>query len=357
MGHRESPAHGPASVEAPPPGGLSSLPAKRLMKPEGMMSGTILVVDDQPCDRTLLEEVLQAQGFQVETAPDGQEALEKFPRVQPDLVLLDAMMPNLNGYEVCRRLKTDPKTRLTPIVLVTSKTETSDRVRGLEVGADDILGKPVDRGELLARVRSLLNLKAYTDELERAESVLFALALSIEAKDPYTEGHCDRLARMSVELGRRASLNEEQLVALYRGGIVHDIGKIAVPDAILLKPARLTPQEMRVIREHPVVGERICAPLKSFKLVLPIIRHHHEKLDGSGYPDGLRGDAIPITARVLQIVDVFDALTTERPYKFSMSIPEALEVMREEVRRGWWDPEVFAVFERFAPSFRAEGRH
>lgn len=316
------------------------------------MSGTILVVDDQQSDRLLLEEVLGDQGFQVESAVDGKIALDKFLTVQPDLVLLDAMMPNMNGYEVCRRLKSDPKTRLTPIVLVTSKTETQDRVRGLEVGADDILAKPVDRGELLARVRSLLNLKAYTDELERAESVLIALALSIEAKDPYTEGHCHRLASSSVELGRRVGLGEEQLTALYRAGIVHDIGKVAVPDAILLKPARLNPQEMKVIREHPIVGERICAPLKSFRPVLPIIRHHHEKMDGTGYPDGLKGEAIPLTARVLQIADVFDALTTERPYKQALSLTDALEVMREEVRRNWWDPAIYAEFEQMAPTLK-----
>lgn len=310
------------------------------------MAATILIVDDQQSDRLLLEEVLKAQGFRVATAGDGQHALDQFPQVQPDLVLLDAMMPRLNGYEVCRRLKKNPKTCLTPVVLVTSHTETSERVRGLDVGADDILGKPVDRGELVARVRSLLKLKAHTDELERAEAVLYALALSIEAKDPYTEGHCERLAHASVELGRRVGFNDEQLQAMRRGGIVHDIGKVAVPDAILLKPARLTPQEFAVIRQHPVVGERICEPLKSFKLVLPIIRHHHERLDGTGYPDGLRGEAIPLSARVLQIVDIFDALTTERPYKPVLAQAEAFEVMHDEVRRGWWDPEIFAEFQR-----------
>jgi putative two-component system response regulator len=171
----------------------------------------------------------------------------------------------------------------------------------------------VDRAELLARVRSLLTLKHRTDELERAESVLFSLARSIEGKDPYTHGHCERLSDYSARLGEHLGLAEDEITALRRAGVVHDIGKVAVPDAILLKPSRLTEEEWKLIKEHPVVGERICAPLKSFRLVLPIIRHHHEKLDGTGYPDGLRGEAIPITARVLQIVDVYDALTTERP--------------------------------------------
>jgi putative two-component system response regulator len=315
-----------------------------------MSARTILIVDDQASDRTLLEDVLQAQGFQTALAEDGEAALGTFSSVQPDLVLLDAMMPKLTGYDVCRQLKDDPRSRLTPVVLVTSMSDTQDRIRAMQAGADDILGKPVDRGELLARVRSLLNIKAYTDELERAESVLCALALSIEGKDPYTEGHCERLSQFSVELGRRIGLEAEQLTALNRGGIVHDIGKVAVPDVILLKPGRLNPEEMRIIREHPVVGERICAPLKSFRTVLPIIRHHHEKLDGSGYPDGLRGDEIPLTARVMTIVDVYDALTTARPYKPAFANGEALQVMRDEVKRGWWDGEIFREFEKMVNS-------
>ena len=314
------------------------------------MAGTILIVDDQPVDRDLLAEVLQTEGYATATAEDGQVALDSFSRVRPDLVLVDAMMPHMNGYEVCKRLKHDPKTRLTPVVMVTSMSDTKDRVRGLKAGADDILAKPVDRTELLARVRSLLNQKAYTDELERAESVLCALALSIEGKDPYTEGHCERLSHYSVELGKRMGLPEEQLVALRRAGIVHDIGKVAVPDAVLLKPGRLTSQEMDIIRQHPIVGERICAPLNSFRGVLPIIRHHHEKLDGTGYPDGLRGEAIPLGARILTIVDVFDALTTERPYKSALSREDALQVMQDEVNRGWWDREIFDSFAAIAPA-------
>jgi putative two-component system response regulator len=208
----------------------------------------------------------------------------------------------------------------------------------------------VDRTELLARVRSLLTLKHRTDELERTESVLFSLARSIEGKDPYTHGHCERLSDSSARLGEHLGLMENEITALRRAGVVHDIGKVAVPDAILLKPSRLTEEEWKLIKEHPVVGERICAPLKSFRLVLPVIRHHHEKLDGSGYPDGLRGDAIPITARILQIVDVYDALTTERPYKRAFSITDALQTMKQEVAKGWWDPQIFGEFERLVTS-------
>jgi putative two-component system response regulator len=209
---------------------------------------------------------------------------------------------------------------------------------------------PSDRTELLARVGSLLKLKQRTDELERAEAVLFALARSIEGKDPYTGGHCERLAEYSASLGQHLGLPEDQITALRRAGVVHDIGKIAIPDAIILKPSSLTPDEWKLMREHPVIGERICAPLKSFRLVLPIIRHHHEKFDGSGYPDGLRGEATPITARVMQIVDVYDALTTIRPYKPAFSITDALQTMKQEVAKGWWDPHIFDQFERFVRS-------
>jgi putative two-component system response regulator len=230
-------------------------------------------------------------------------------------------------------------------VLITGLTEIQDRVDGIEAGADDFLSKPVEKAQLIARVRSLLRQKAYTDELERAESVLFALAMSIEGKDPYTEGHCQRLAENSARLGEVLGLAGPQIIALRRAGLVHDIGKVAVPDSILLKPGRLTPSEKKIMQRHPLVGERICSPLKSFQLVLPIIRHHHEKMDGTGYPDKLKGEEIPLTARILQVVDVFDALTTSRPYKSALTVDEALAVMKKEVKKGWWDLKVFAAFD------------
>jgi putative two-component system response regulator len=310
------------------------------------LTGSILVADDQASNRELLEELLSSEGFEVITAPDGVTALQKLSRRQVDLVVLDVLMPKMSGLEVCEKIKANPETYLIPVILTTSLSDKHDRINGIQVGADDFLSRPVDRTELVARVRSLLKLKQRTDELERAESVLFTLARSIEGKDPYTHGHCERLADYSGRLGEQLGLPEEQLTALRRGGVVHDIGKIAVPDSILLKPGRLSEAEWKLIHEHPVVGERICAPLKSFRHVLPIIRHHHEKCDGSGYPDGLRGQAIPLTARVLGIVDVYDALTTERPYKRAFSSTEALQTMRQEVAQGWWDSDVFDQFEK-----------
>jgi putative two-component system response regulator len=309
------------------------------------VTGTILVADDQVANRELLDEFLSAQGFTVITAADGASALETLAHHPIDLVLLDVMMPKLNGFEVCERIKNSGETDLIPVVLITALSDKDDRLKGISVGADDFLTRPVDLSELLARARSLLKLKYRTDELERAESVLFSLARSIESKDPYTHGHCERLSDYAVSLGQRVGLSPEEITALRRAGVVHDIGKVAVPDAILLKPGRLSEDEWKVIRQHPIVGERICEPLKSFRLVLPIIRHHHEKYNGMGYPDGLRGEAIPTGARILQIVDVFDALTTERPYKRGFSIDEAVAVMQEEVAKGWWDPKIFEQFE------------
>ena len=308
------------------------------------MPGRILIVDDESSARAALETLLRREGYDVRDAADGRSALAACSDFKPDLILLDILMPGIDGFEVCRRIKETPETRLTPVVLITGLSDTEDRIRGITAGADDFLSKPIDINELLARTRSLLRLKQYTDELENAEVVLFSLARSIEARDPYTRGHCERLAEMSVMLGQKLGLPDDQIKALRRGGIVHDIRKVVVPDAILLKPGPLSPGEIAVMRKHSVVGERICAPLKTLRLVLPIIRHHHEKRDGSGYPDGLSGEEIPLAARILQLADVYDALTTDRPYRTAVPSEVALGMMDEESRLGWWDHEFFTEF-------------
>ncbi len=304
----------------------------------------ILVVDDTVLNRQFLEDELTDEGYTVVTAADGIEALERVAENPPDLILLDVMMPRMDGYEVCRHLKTDNRTILIPIVMVTALTAVQERIKGLEVGADDFLSKPYNRVELLTRVRSLLKLKRHTDELENAETVLLTLALSVEAKDPYTNGHCDRLVRYSVALGMRLNLAVDQLKALHRGGILHDLGKIGVPDSILLKPGPLNDAERAVIREHPAIGERICSPLKTLRQVLPIIRHHHERWDGSGYPDGLKGESIPHSARIMQTVDIYDALTTVRPYKPAYTSEQACNILRQEAAKGWWDRQLIETF-------------
>jgi putative two-component system response regulator len=302
--------------------------------------GTILVADDNEGIREPLAELLRTHGYQVIEVADGEKAFMEICSQPVDLALLDVKMPGRTGFSVCRAVKSRAETRLVPVVLITGLGSGDDRMQGIEAGADDFLNKPVKKEELLARVRSLVRLKRFTDELENAETVLCTLARSIEAKDPYTEGHCDRLSRYTVSLAEKIGLSEEQTIALRRGGIVHDIGKVAVPEFVLLKPGPLDAAERKIMEEHAIIGERICAPLKSFRQVLPIVRSHHEKQDGTGYPDHLKGGEIPLTARILQTVDIYDSLTTDRPYRKALSQEKALEIMWEETRRGWWDADL-----------------
>jgi putative two-component system response regulator len=304
----------------------------------------VLVVDDNPNTMTLMRDLLSARGYEVIAVPDAAQAEAEILNRVPDLVLSDVVMPGKSGYELCRELKENPATRLVPFVLMTGLSEREDRVRGIEAGADDFLSKPIFPEELFARVKSLIKLKEFTDELETAESVLCTLGLSVESRDPYTEGHCERLAVNASALGRHMRLDQEEIVALRRGGYLHDLGKIAVPDEILKKGANLTPEEWAIMKLHPVAGENICRPLKSLRLVLPIIRSHHEHFDGSGYPDGLAGRDIPLLARILQVVDVYDALRTARPYKPALRHEQAAITMREEAQAGLWDEGLVAEF-------------
>jgi putative two-component system response regulator len=315
------------------------------MSAKGAHEGIILVADDNELNRELLSTLLSEEGYQVILATDGQQALEQIGADSIDLAILDVVMPRKTGFDVCLAIKAKADTRLIPVLLVTGLNRDDDRIRGIMCGADDFLAKPVNKHELLARVHSLIRLKQFTDELDNAEAVLSSLALSIEAKDPYTEGHCDRLSKYSVSIAEKLGLPEDLRVALRRGGLVHDIGKLAVPEHILLKPGPLTPDERKVMEQHTIAGERICAPLRSFRHVLPIIRHHHEKQDGSGYPDGLKGDQIPLTARILQVTDIYDALSTDRPYRKALPPEKAFAIMRDEAKRGWWDGSVLAEFE------------
>jgi putative two-component system response regulator len=298
-------------------------------------AGKILVVDDEPLNVEVFSRLMVRLGYEVMTAANGELALQSVSTYRPDLILLDVNMPGIDGFEVCRRLKSDPKTRLIPIVLITGLTASEDRVRGIEAGADDFLAKPPVIAELEARVRSLTRLKRYTDELDSAESVILSLGLTIEARDPYTQGHCQRLAKYATALGTRLGLDDDQLVALHRGGFLHDVGKVAIRDAVLLKPGRLTPSEYAEMKQHTVIGHNLCSELRSLDDVRPIVRHHHERPDGTGYPDQLKGEAIPLLARVLSVVDVYDALTTERPYKSTMTQDEAFRALKEEAHKGW----------------------
>lgn len=329
------------SVASHQPVSLSS--AKELVRTKPR-APKVLVVDDKADTLILLQDLLASKGYEVVTAKEAEEAESKVQLERPDLVLLDVVMPGKSGYEFCRSLKDDPFTRLIPVVMMTGLSDREDRLRGIEAGADDFLNKPLHPEELFARVKSLLKIKEFTDELENAESVLVALALGIESRDPYTGNHCQRLAHYASDLGQHIGLDEESIVALKRGGYLHDLGKVSIPDEILKKNSPLSPEEWEQMKQHPAIGESICMPLKSFRNVLPIIRHHHERWDGSGYPDQLSGHSIPLLARIMQVVDVYDTLRSARPYKLALTHEQAEQIMMEESRKGLWGPELVPEF-------------
>ncbi len=297
--------------------------------------GRVLVVDDDQRVTAVFERLLSREGYQVAIAHDGVEALEAVAAQTPDIVLLDVVMPGMNGFDVCRQLKQDHKTRLLPVVLVTGNQERDKRIEGATAGADDFLSKPVDAQELLARVQSLVRLKRYTDDLDSASSIIMMLAVMVESRDGYTEGHCYRLANYATMLGRRFGLGDEDLQTLRRGGFLHDIGMLAIPDTVLRKRGQLDPAEYELVKQHTVIGDRLCAHLRSLQPVRQIVRSHHERLDGTGYPDGLCGHEIPIVAQIIGIVDVYDAITSSRAYQSVQPTDAAIATLREHVQRGW----------------------
>src|SRR6266849_3266800 len=303
----------------------------------------VLVVDDGVANRELVQAYLAGLDCDVRVAEDGSSALAQIKAEPPDLVLLDVQMPGMDGYEVCRRIKAGPRGRLLPVVMITALNQTDDRVRALEAGADDFLAKPLERVELVARVRSDLRLKALYNTLDSAEQVIFSLAAAVEAKDALTEKHTQRVAESARHLGARLGLPEVALDALYRGGMIHDIGKIGIPDAILLKPGPLSADEQVTMHLHPIIGETIVAPLRTGAGLLPIIRNHHERWDGTGYPDRLAGTSIPPLGRIVAVCDAFDALVNDRPYRARKTVEEALATLRGGAGCQW-DPTVVDLF-------------
>jgi putative two-component system response regulator len=316
------------------------------LTPDPQAPTRILVVDDDAGNCEVMRRVLSREGHEVATVPDGESAIEYIGTVDrlPDLVLLDVMMPGISGFGVCRHIKQNALTRLVPVVMFTSLEAREHRIQGIESGADDFLSKPVEFEELIARAASLIRLKRFTDDLESAQSVIDSLALTVEARDPYTEGHCQRLAAYACALGRAMGLGAAELAALERGGYLHDVGKIGVADAILLKRDRLSADEFVQMQAHTIIGERLCGQLRSLRAVRPIVRHHHERLDGSGYPDGLRGDRIPLTAQIVGVVDAYDAMTTTRPYRQAMPASQAREELLRDAERGLHDREIVRIF-------------
>src|SRR5258706_3053541 len=306
----------------------------------------ILLGEDDPQAVGILEPILISKGLCVVVARDGVEGLEKVRLLSPDIMLLDITMPRLDGISVCRQIKSDESLRLIPIIMLTALTDFEKKLEALEAGADDFVNKPYNTVELVTRIKSLLKVKYLNEQLDSAEAVLFSMARAIEAKDSYTQGHVERVSRLAVRLGQHLDLEDEEIDSLRKGGILHDIGKIGVPDKILNKAGPLTTEERTIIRMHPGQGAKICEKLKSIKRAIPVIRHHHERMDGTGYPDQLSGDEIPLLARIMTIVDIYDALTTTRSYRKRLPPEVALEIMWEEAKKGWWDQDVLLEFQQ-----------
>ena len=330
--------------------------AEMLPVPVAASGGRILVADDSPTNRQLYAGLLETEGFEVEVVADGAAALEAWRAGRPDLLLVDVRMPGLAGDEICRRVKSDPASAFLPVVLVTAYEERDSRRRAVEAGADDLLVAPVDRLELLTRIRSLLRLRVYHQDLVRHESVVISLSAALEAKDAYTRGHSQRVGDLAARLAGELGESHEEADRLRLGGLLHDIGKVAVPERVLHKPDKLTDDEFRQVMTHPMVGWEICRRLRSAQPVLDVIRWHHERFDGSGYPDGLAGDAIPRPARILSVADALDALTSERPYRASLSVADGIELLRQETRRGKWDVAVLAALDRLHDRGEADPR-
>jgi len=325
-------------------GGCNMIESDRL---QAMIKGypyRVLIVDDDPAQRTLEQEILQPPKYAVTEAASGVEALQLLGTQSFDVVLLDKRMPGMDGDEVCRRIRDELELELLPVIMVTGISGSGDLSCSLTARASDFIGKPYYPEELVARLDSAVKHKRLTDQLDSAESMLFALARMVEAKDKNTGEHCSRLAHSSVVLGQELGLSPEYLLALRRGGVLHDIGKLGIPDSILLKPDKLTEDEWTVMRQHPEIGAHLVKDLKSMQLTSSIIRHHHERWDGGGYPDGLKGKDIPLLARVFQIADIYDALTNQRPYKSALPKEQVIGIMEEEAEKGWRDPELTGKF-------------
>ncbi len=304
----------------------------------------ILIVDDNPTNVELLLAQLKAYPYELLTAYEGETALKKIEEDPPDLILLDLMMPRLSGFEVCKKIKSEKKTQFIPVIVITALKELDDKLRAIEMGADDFLMKPFNKVELVTRVRSLLKLKELYDDVDQGETIIFTLAEMLEAKDVYTRGHSERVAKYSVLLAKQIGLSESDQELIRRGALLHDVGKIGVREMILNKPEKLSQEELAHIRSHPARGCEICRSLKSLSPVLPIIRHHHERVDGMGYPDGVSGADLTIGPRLVSVADAFDAMTSNRPYRKGVPPDEALKIFEREKSSGQWDPELVDHF-------------
>ena len=324
-----------------------------LMKEEKRPS--VLVVDDVSANLELMEAVFQRAGYTVHMASGGDPAIDIFNSYSIDIAILDVMMPGINGFDLCNKLKSLTDKFFFPVILLTALNDKKSRITGIECGADDFMSKPFDALELLTKVKSLLKLKELHEELDHSENIIFSLIVAMEANDYYTKGHSTRVGDLAKEFGSFLGFSEKELEILKKAGILHDIGKIGFSDKILRKPAGLTEEEMKIMRKHPLIGENICRPLLSMRSVLPAIRSHHERWDGNGYPDMLRGDDIPLMARILAILDSYDAMASIRPYRDKRTTDYVLSVMKKEQYDGQWDPELTGLFLQMVSSSAVAG--
>ncbi len=309
-----------------------------------MKQPKILIVDDNKVNIELLRAQLKSYSYTIETALDGEEALAKIAASPPDMVLLDLMMPKISGYEVCRSIKQNRATQFIPVIVITALQELDDKLKAIELGADDFLVKPFNKLELITRIKSLLRMKELHDDLDHSENILFSLAEALEAKDIYTRGHSERVAKYSIEIAKRLGFSPREIEVIRKGGLLHDIGKIGVREDILLKPGRLTDEEMAHVKSHPQRGFDICQSLKSLEDALPCIRSHHERFDGSGYPDSLQNDHIPLFGQILAVADSYDAMTTDRPYRKALPKETAIKILEDEINSGQWNPDIVRIF-------------
>ena len=311
------------------------------------ISAKVMVVDDHPLSRMTVVDLLTVDGYTV-LEFDGESAiLEVVAQQKPDLVLLDVALAESNGFETCRQLKTDLRTKDIPVVLMTFGDRREHRLQVMEAGANDFLVKPLDSLELSTRVRTLIQHKRLNEGLDQTKQVLFSIAKAVESRSSDSGGSCARVADLVKDFGEYLQVGSEAIENLVFAAHLHDIGTIAIPDSIMLKAGELTPQETELVKQHVLIGEKICQPLANRRGVLPIIRHHHERWDGSGYPDGLAKEEIPYLAQVFQIIDIYDALTSDRPHKQAYSPDEALKIISEETNKGWRNPDLVAKFTAF----------
>ncbi len=304
----------------------------------------VLIVDDDAAQRDLQKDILCHPVFTSVEVENGEDALEMLKKDKFDVVLMDKTLPGINGDETCRRIRQELNLTLLPVIIVTGHHAYQNIITSMQAGANDYIRKPYEINELTSRVKNFASNKRLTDNLDSADNMLFTIARMVEKRDKNTHNHCERVSYMTEAFARYLNLNLDERVALRKAGILHDIGKISLPDSILLKKGKLNEGEWQNMRQHPLIGEHLLKDLKSMKDVIPIVRSHHERWDGSGYPDGLVGEDIPFLARVFQFIDIYDALANERSYKEAFPLKKVIEIFEDETKKGLLDPELSRFF-------------